>query len=227
MRSPDTRWFNTVLCGTLAALAVVAALVLITALGAQPDVAQADLAPPGVAVPSVVGYVRFAGIEGESVESHHIGWCDLLAFNQSLFSDAVQAGRAAANPVFEDIVLVKHLDSASPSLQKACAEGTVLADIKIDILRIAGGNTVPYYSIVLRDARVTSYNLGNTGGSELTPQGLPRVDAGANALAGELPIEELSVAFGRITTEYTPLKSDGSAGAAIKFEWDLATNRTR
>ncbi|MBW6468613.1 MAG: type VI secretion system tube protein Hcp [Coriobacteriia bacterium] len=227
VRFPGAHWARITLIGTLAVIAAVAGIALTVDLAAQPNVAQADVAPPVVLVPSVVGYVQFSGIPGEVSVSDRIGWCELLAFNQSLLTPDAPSGGAATRAKFEDILLLKPLDRASPLLQKACAEGTVLPDVSIEILRITAGNVAPYYSISLQDARVTSYNLGTTSQSSLTSSGLPRVEAHQGVPEGALPIEELSVTFDRIRVEYTPLKPDGSPDAAITFEWDVARNRPR
>ncbi|MDT8433917.1 MAG: type VI secretion system tube protein Hcp [Anaerosomatales bacterium] len=227
VRFPGAHWARITLIGTLAVIAAVAGVALTVDLAAQPNVAQADVAPPVVVVPSVVGYVQFAYIEGESIEADYRGWCELLAFNQSLLAPAAPSGGGATRAQFEDILLLKPLDRASPLLQKACAEGTVLPDVRIEILRVAAGSVAPYYSVWLQDARVTSYNLGTTSQSSLTSSGLPRVETDQSAPEGVLPIEELSVAFGRIRVEYTPLNPDGSPDAAITFEWDVARNRPR
>jgi type VI secretion system secreted protein Hcp len=84
------------------------------------------------------------GIEGESTDENHQGWIELLNYNlivnQNVSSTASSAGGASAERGdFKDFSFEKALDKSTPKLALACANGTHINNITIEICR-AGSN---------------------------------------------------------------------------------------
>jgi type VI secretion system secreted protein Hcp len=212
-----------ILLGAIAALAILAGVALAVSVGAQPTAAQSD----EVEVPWINGYVQFADIVGESTDADHSGWCEFLTFDQALLAPAGRAGggAAATKVEFEDILLVKPLDVASPLLQQAVAKGTVLPTVKIELTAGSGGVARLFYSYELTNAQITHYNVGTTGQRDLTPKGLPRIELSGPTLADGLPVEELSISFSRIKVKYVQLGPEGQQISLVEFSWDVARNR--
>jgi|WetSurMetagenome_2_1015567.scaffolds.fasta_scaffold38084_5 type VI secretion system secreted protein Hcp len=210
-----------VLLAAVLALAAIAGVALMLALSAQPTVAQTGDSETGW----ISGYVKFDTILGESPAAGHEQWCELLSFDQVLVaSNGASSGRAATRATFADILLVKHLDRASPQLQNAVASGKVLPKVWIDVARNAGENQVVFYSYELTNARITSYNIGTTGQRDLT-EGLPRVELGGPTLVSEFPYEEVSVAYERIKVSYTVFDVEGNPAGTVEFQWDVSANK--
>jgi type VI secretion system secreted protein Hcp len=61
-----------------------------------------------------------------------------------------------------------------------------------------------YYTIHLEDILVSSYSSSGS--------------------SGEIPMEEISFNYQKIEFQYIPTKEDGTADAAVKASWNLATN---
>ncbi len=208
------------LLGAAAALALVAGVAFAVTFRAQPTVAQDEVEP------WISGYVQFADILGEATEQDHKDWCEFLTFDQALFTPDTRAGAgsAASRTEFENILLVKPVDRASPFLQRAVANGKALPTVKIEFVRAIGGAGV-FYSYELRNARITHYNVGTTGQSELTPRSLPRIELGGPTLSAGLLVEELSITFSWIEVTYAQLKPDGTYDASVSFAWDVTKNK--
>ena len=70
-------------------------------------------------------YIKFDGIDGEARDKDHLGWSDLLCFDQAMRTPiggtSSDGTRRRGDVVLEDIVLVKELDKASPKLAEAVA----------------------------------------------------------------------------------------------------------
>jgi len=71
-------------------------------------------------------YVKFDGVDGESQDKDHQNWSDILAFSQGQGSPSAAVGstRLRGDCTFEDVVILKQIDKASPKLAEAvCKEG--------------------------------------------------------------------------------------------------------
>lgn len=152
-------------------------------------------------------FVKFDGIDGESVESSHIGWSDLLSFNQgqSVPEPSGESRRRAAVSL-EDLVVVKEVDKASPKIAEAVLDGKVFPKVEIHLTASFGDDPARfvYYTYELEDVRITSYNISGSG------QGDDR------------PTENFSLNFEKIKVTYTELASDGSPKDSVEYTWNVA-----
>ncbi len=154
-------------------------------------------------------FVRFDGVDGESQNKDHIGWCNALSFSQG---QSLPTGSAGApqrgNVVFEDIVVVKELDKASPKLAEAVCKGTVFPKVEIHLTYADAGN-VTYYAYELKNVQIVSYRIGGSGYSE------------------HVPTEELSLSFEEIKVTYTEIDEGGRPKGNVEYEWRLGEGGIR
>jgi type VI secretion system secreted protein Hcp len=154
-------------------------------------------------------YVKIDGIEGESTDYRHLGWIEVLYFkthlNQEISSTASSAGGASAERVdFDDFVITKQLDKASPKLASACAAGTHINKIVIEICR-AGTDKVKFME----------YKLTNCIISKVTSGGSEKI----------FPAETFKINFGKIEWCYTQQeRQGGGAAGSIACGWSLERN---
>jgi type VI secretion system secreted protein Hcp len=154
-------------------------------------------------------FVRFEGVDGESQNKDHIGWCNALSFSQGqgLPEGQIVVGGSAGttqrgNVVFEDIVVIKELDKASPKLAEAVCNGNVFPRVEIHLTYADAGN-VTYYAYELKNVQIVSYRIGGSGYSE------------------HVPTEELSLSFEEIKVTYTEFDDGGRAKGNVEYEWRL------
>jgi type VI secretion system secreted protein Hcp len=157
-------------------------------------------------------FLKVDGIPGESTDDAHADQIEVLSFSsgvsQTSSASASSGGGASSERAdFQDFSIVKALDKASPKLAVACADGTHISEVVLELCR-AGGDKLKYMEYKLSDCIVSS------------------VRPGGSAQGGEtLPLEEVSFNYGKIEWIYTQQKrADGTGGGNVAAGWDLEKN---
>jgi type VI secretion system secreted protein Hcp len=158
-------------------------------------------------------FIKLDGIPGESTDDKHKDWIELLSFSTGVSqptsgSASTGGGAGAQRANFSPFSFVKNLDKASPKIGLACADGTHIKEITMELCR-AGGDKVKYYEIKMNECMISSYRPG-----------------GSSHSGDALPLEEVSIDYGKITWTYTQQKrGDGSGGGQVAGGWDLTANK--
>jgi len=158
-------------------------------------------------------FLKIDGIPGESTDSKHKDWIEVLSYScgvsQRASASASSSGGATAERAdFQDFSIVKALDKASPKLALACADGSHIKEITLELCR-AGGDKVKYMEYKLTHSIVSSVRPGGSAGGNET-----------------LPLEEVSFNFGKVQWTYVQQKrADGSGGGNVAAGWDLQQNK--
>jgi type VI secretion system secreted protein Hcp len=153
-------------------------------------------------------FIKIDGIEGESTDDKHQGWIELLRFDmglsQTVSSTASSAGGASAERAdFQEFSFEKELDKASPKLALACAAGTHIDKILVEICR-AGSDKVKFMEYQLTNCIISKVKT---------------------ASGGAFPYDTVSINYGKIMWCYTVQKrEDGGAAGQIAAGWDLQRN---
>ncbi len=158
-------------------------------------------------------FLKIDGVPGESTDDKHKDWIEVLSFSWGVSqrasgSASTGGGATAERADFQDFSIVKALDKASPKIALACADGTHIKEVIIELCR-AGGDKVKYMEYKMSNAIISS------------------VRPGGSAQGGEtLPLEEVSFNYGKIEWTYTQQKrADGSGGGQVAAGWDLEANK--
>lgn len=149
-------------------------------------------------------FIKFEGVDGEVQSGSYRGWCNALSFSQgqSLPDGGIEPTRQRADVVFEDIVVVKELDKASPKLAEAVCKGTVFPKVEIHLTRSYAG-LVTYYAYELKNVLIVGYRIGGSGYSE------------------HVPTEKITLSFEEIKVTYTEFDEGGRAKGNVEYEWRL------
>lgn len=156
-------------------------------------------------------FLRIDGISGESTDARHRQWIEVLNFNQGLtlpgIGGSISTGGAAGvgRADFEDFLVVKTLDKASARLSLACADGTHIPEVTLELCP-AGGEK--FMEIQLSDCIVTTYRIvGSVQGGETRP------------------LEEVSFCYRTIQWTYTEMDpSTGRSKGDVFSWWNVETN---
>jgi type VI secretion system secreted protein Hcp len=152
-------------------------------------------------------FLQIDGIPGESTDDAHKDWIEILSFGQSIcrsFDVTPDSYDGATAADFGDFVIVKAMDKSSPKLAVACADGTHIKEVVLELCR-AGGDKMLYMEYILEDVIVSCYEPGG------------RTEGGDS-----LPLETVSLRFNKIQWTYTQQKrADGSGGGNVSGGWDL------
>ena len=128
-------------------------------------------------------FMEIPGIPGESKDSNHDGWIDVLH----------TSGTFAANSC-GDFVVTKEMDKAFPLLVTSVVAQTVFPQIVLEYTATYGGSRATYAVITLDGATITNISSEASGNDEAGP-----------------PVESLSIAASSIQIEYTEYDSQGSS----------------
>ncbi len=169
----------------------------------------------------IIGYVNFAdgavdmfikidSIPGESTDSKHDKWIDVLSVSwgatNPVFSSTGAGGtRETSNAVVADFSFIKEADKSSPKLFLAVANGENLRDVTIDLVKRTGSESagVPFIKGTLTDAIVTSYSISSSG---------------------ETPTEHISLNFAKVEYQHT-LQDSKTGNVETKVSYDLTTGK--
>ncbi len=156
-------------------------------------------------------FLEIDGIAGESSDADHKNWIEILSYNwgvsQSASGTASSSGGGSTQRAdFQDLSIVKELDSSSPLINKACWGGTHIAKVVLQLNRAAGDARQKYMEYTLQNVIISSVSIGGGGGG--------------------VPTESVTFNYGKLETVYTKQAREGGGGAGeVPAGWDLQENK--
>jgi type VI secretion system secreted protein Hcp len=152
-------------------------------------------------------FAKLGDIKGESLDDKHKDEIEVLSYSWGVSNAGSMAhgsGGGEGKASFHDLSFVHSIDKASPVLMQACATGTHLKEATLTH-RKAGKGQQEYLVIKMNDIIVTSVSHGSSGEGK--------------------GMENVSLAFGKVSLEYKPQKADGSLDAGLHFKYDLKAQK--
>ena len=154
----------------------------------------------------MAGYIKFADVDGETLDKDHGGWSDLTSFAQAIHKPGSGTGatRRRGDVVLDDITVVKELDKASPKIAEAVCKGKVFPKVEIHMTAsYTDAGRVTYYAYELTNVQVTSYSVSGS------------------AQAEDVPMEDMSMNFEEIKVTYTEADSKGKSKGNVEYSWKV------
>jgi type VI secretion system secreted protein Hcp len=149
-------------------------------------------------------YMLIDGITGDVTAQGHAGWieCNSLQYG---FGRGISMPvgntleREATAPSVSEVTVSKSMDSSSPYiLQESCVgKGKT---VTIHITKTGQDQLVNYLEVILTNTMISGYSVSS---------------------GGDNPSESVSLNYTKITTNYTPVNPDGTAGSAIPAGYDV------
>ena len=156
-------------------------------------------------------FLKIEGIDGESTDDAHDKWIELESCSHGISQPVTGAsgtgGRTGGRADFQDLVITKSVDAATPDLCIACCSGKHIPKIEVEFC-LATEDKHKFLKYELENVIVSSISSSGGGGEY-----------------GSKPQETVSFAFGKIKWEYTPIDDTGSPGAAVDRTWSLELNK--
>lgn len=153
-------------------------------------------------------FLKFDGIDGESTDDRHKGEIEVTSWTFGMAnSDTPQLGGVGARVGkvrFNNLTFVHRFDKSSPTLMMNMATGRRIPTATLTC-RKAGEGQHDFLVVILKDVLVTSGDIQGTSED------------------GDVQ-ERITLAFGRITVDYTYQQPDGSMVPAGQFGWDVTKN---
>ena len=158
-------------------------------------------------------YLQVDGVKGESADSGHKDWIEILSYDHSIKQPASATANSAGGGTtsrckHEDFVITKYHDLSSAKLSELCCQGKHIKKVVIELMRASGDAPVKYLAIELENVII----------SNVTSRKLPDDD---------LPIDTVAFNYGLIKWTHTQQKrAGGDKGGNVVGGWDLQANKT-
>ena len=152
-------------------------------------------------------FLKLDGVPGESTDSKHGGEIDVLSWSwgvAQLGTHQSGGGGGAGKASPSDMSFSMYACKASPKLFLACATGDHIKEGTL-VCRRAGAEQQEYLTVKLSEILVSNYTTAGGG--------------------GELPVDTISLNFGKIEYEYKPQKADGTLDSAVKTGYNYKENK--
>jgi type VI secretion system secreted protein Hcp len=155
-------------------------------------------------------FCKIDGIDGESTDSKHAKWIEVLSYTHGLSQPVSGAsgtgGRTGGRADYQDFNITKVVDFASADLNIHCSNGKHIPEIIIECC-LASDEKHTFMKYTLTDCVITSVNASCSQHSETKPD------------------ESVTFAYGQIKWEYTAIDHQGGKGASIDRTWSLEENQ--
>lgn len=154
------------------------------------------------------GFLRIEGIPGESSDDKYVGWIEIMDFDldvsQKVSKTASSVGGASAERAdFSVFSFSKLLDKASPQLAMACAAGTHINTIMVELCR-AGTEKTRFIQYKFTNCMICSLKT--------------TADCG-------FPVDDVAFNYGKIEWCYTQQsRRGGIASGNVATGWSLEKN---
>jgi type VI secretion system secreted protein Hcp len=154
-------------------------------------------------------------ITGESMDKQFQGWTQIKSFNTAVENlttiGSATGGAGAGKAKFDELTIEKNVDSTSPQIFQALAQGQHFNGIEI-VARKAGGTTAAMAASV-----PTRYYFSLA---------YPTKDEQSGDAGDDTPQEKLTFNYGAFTQKYVPQTATGAAKPAIFGKWSQISNST-
>jgi type VI secretion system secreted protein Hcp len=152
-------------------------------------------------------FLKITDVKGESKDKAHAAEIEIESFSwgaTQLGTSSHGTGGGAGKVSMNDFHFVMRNNSASPTLFLFCANGKHLSEAKLTC-RKAGGKQEKFLEVTMNDVLISSYQTGGSG-------------------AGEVPLDQVSLNYSKITIDYLAQNEKGITSSAGKKWWDMKTN---
>lgn len=152
-------------------------------------------------------YMKIEGVDGDVTAQGYEKWHELFSYSwgESNAGAAGGGGGGGAGKVtMQDFNVMMRSGRGAPIIAHACAAGTQLPAVQVDVVLTSGEQSSVYQRWTLRPAQVTSYQTGASG--------------------SEIPVDNVSMRFRTIKFEQA-LQSETGGTRFQSFTWDVAQGR--
>jgi type VI secretion system secreted protein Hcp len=144
-------------------------------------------------------YLHIDGIKGESTDSAHKDWIELISYSpatpQPAPTTAAAAGGGSGKVKMQDFHFVKKVDVASPKLYLASSSGKHFANVTVEVMKSSGGTKQKFLTVKLTEVYITGVSSARLGGNVRIPPTTPPLHAGIAAKPVSPPPPPLTESF--------------------------------
>ena len=145
-------------------------------------------------------FLKIDGIEGESSDAKHKGEIEIESFSWGASAPGTGSagGGGTGRVTMEDFSFTTPVTRASPKLFLACVERRRIKSALLTVRR-SGSQPQDFLKVTLSDVQISGWKEAS--------------DAG-------LPMDQVSMNFGKVQIAYTGQRPDGTPGDTVTAGWD-------
>ncbi|WP_153163319.1 type VI secretion system tube protein Hcp [Zoogloea sp. 1C4] len=143
-------------------------------------------------------------IKGETADPRHAGEIDVVSWSWGMDSPSDAFGNAVARTAFDQLHIVKQVDSATTALMSALRNNELIKKAVLTVRKAGGADALEYFTITIEKGRLTHHRVG--GGE------------GGNS---SVLTEELALSFQKVSVEYVPQGKTGGGRGTMTFETEI------
>jgi len=151
-------------------------------------------------------YLKIADIDGESTDHEHQHWIRVRQVFWAANQDFAPGNPSCGRPRFDDLTVLKELDSSSPKLALACAGGKHFDEAMVEFTRNVDVKQITIYRIRLKNIIVSRIE----NWTEIPRDGTFSIQS-----------EKVSLSFAEIRWEYTELGEHAKKRGSIVAGWSV------
>ncbi len=169
-------------------------------------------------------YIKIDNIDGQSTDTNHTNWIDVLAFSHGASQETQFANQtnAVGRGVLSPFVFVHLLDKATPKLQQSCMSGQNIASVKLEVCAQIGGTKQKLYEVEMTNARISEAKVMTVDAPVTEATQLVGVGRDASALR---LVEQVSIVAEEYKWTTHTFKSSGELGGDVAAGWNVATDQ--
>lgn len=159
---------------------------------------------------AVSGYLKIEGVKGESQDSDHKDWIDVLAWSWGMDNPSnphAGSGSGSTTGHVNNFSITKQVDLSSTPLAQFLLKGKHFAKGTFELPKTGGdGKAMVYYKVEFKEVFVTSMSFGGGG-------------------TGGVFTENVTFSFSEYKAYYTAQTEKGSKGDNNSYGWDCKKNQ--
>jgi len=153
-------------------------------------------------------FIKLADFKGDATFKGHEGEVNVLSWGWSASQTRNAAsGMASGRAIPGDLTITKTVDGTTPLLVEAVMTGKTLPSATLTVVNAAGDRTATSVKIVLTGVNVTSVSVAPAGST------------------GNLPVEQITLAYATLEYSVTPADRAGRPGATVTYKYDARAGR--
>ena len=143
-------------------------------------------------------------IKGETADQRHAGEIDVVSWSWGMDSPSDAFGNAVARTAFDQLHIVKRVDSATTALMSALRNNELIKKAVLTVRKAGGADALAYFTITGEKGRLTHHRVGGGDGAE-----------------SSVLTEELALSFQKVSVEYVPQGKTGGGRGTMTFETEI------
>lgn len=102
-------------------------------------------------------YLRINGVDGQSENSKHAKWIDVLDYTMGAECSIRKDGQRSSD--FREFTFTHLVDIATPNIQISCFKGNVFSEIELQVCKNFAGSSYVVYNALLKKARIVKSEI--------------------------------------------------------------------